>query len=144
MAERLSGVGQLRGFIREVGKMPADLRKELRPALRESAQPALADAKQNAGWSNRIPGATRLSVSFSKRTPGVALTVDRRKAPHARAFEHGGQSGWFRTPVFGNRKVWVRRRARPFLWPAAKPWVENIDADIGRAVDNVTERMGFK
>jgi hypothetical protein len=139
-----SGIESLQNLIADLGKMPADLRKELRPALRKSAEKPLAQAKLNASWSTRIPGATRLSVGFSKRTPGVALVVNKNKAPHARVYENNGRDGFFRTPVFGNRKKWVSRRARPFLWPAAKPWTEDVNRDIGKAVDDVTKRLGFR
>jgi hypothetical protein len=139
-----SGNEAFRDLVQEIGKMPNELRKEIRPMLRRSAQPALAAAKQNASWSSRIPGATRISVGFSKRTPGVALVVNKNKAPHARAYEHGGKDGKFRSPVFGNRDNWVSHTARPFLWRAAEPWMNRVDADVGEVVDKVSRDLGFK
>lgn len=141
---RRSGNRQLQGFVREMGKVPNELRAEIRPVLRESAQRALQQARRNAWWSSRIPGATRISVGFSKRTPGVALVVNKNKAPHARPYENKGRQGSFRHPVFGDREKWVSQTARPFLHRAAEPWAKEIDADIAKVVDKVSRDIGFK
>lgn len=138
-----SGTKELRDFIKEIGKLPADLRKELRPALQRSAEKPLAEAKRNASWSRRIPGATKIAVSFSKRYAGVALKTSRGKAEHGRVYEHGGQPGTFRHRVFGH-DVWVEAKARPFLWPAAKPWLESTDELVGNVVDTVARQYKFK
>jgi hypothetical protein len=147
---------ELRRLVRDLGKLPDDMRRELRPALLVTGQEALARARANASWSKRIPGATRLAVSFAKRRPGVALVVNLRQAPHARALENLGQQGTFRHPVpdtrrrgvraavRGDARLWVSQRARPFLFPAARAEWERIDADIGAAVDAAARRHGFK
>lgn len=143
MGRRNPGAAQLRQFIVQFDKFPKELRQELRPALKDSAAPALAQAKKNAAsWSKRIPRATRVAVSFAKKRPGVRLVVNRKKAPHARPYEHGGRGGTFRHPVFGNRDVWVSQRARPFLWPAAKPWMATVDKNVGAAVERAARRLG--
>lgn len=143
MPKLKSGNEQLRDFVRDMGKLPDEIRREIRPVLRRSAQGPLQDARRNASWSSRIPGATRISVGFSKRTPGVALVVNRHKAPHARPYENQGKQGTFRSPVFGNRDKWVDHQARPFLYKAAEPWMDDIDAEVGGVVDKVTREMGF-
>lgn len=139
-----TGNQQFRNLMQDVGKMPNEIRKEIRPVLRRSAQPALSGAKKNASWSSRIPGATRISVGFSKRTPGVALVVNKNRAPHAHAYENKGKPGKFRTPLFGDRSHWVSHTARPFLHKAAEPWMNHIDADVGKVVDKVSRDLGFK
>lgn len=139
-----SGNRQLREFVRDFKKVPNDIRREIRPVLRQSAQGPLQQARRNAAWSSRIPGATRISVGFSKRTPGVALVVNKNKAPHARPYENQGKAGSFRHPVFGDRETWVTQPARPFFYEVAKPWAKDIDADIGKVVDRVTRDIGFK
>lgn len=138
------GNAALRDLVADLGKVPNEIRREIRPVLRRSAQPALRRAKENASWSSRIPGATRISVGFSKRTPGVALVVNKNKAPHARAYENDGRPGRFRAPLFGNREQWFSHKARPFLYRAAKPWMDEVDADIGKVVDKVARRAQFK
>lgn len=138
-----SGTKELRDFIAEIGKLPNDLRKDLRPALQKSGEKPLAQAKRNASWSTRIPNATKVAVSFSKRYAGVAIKTSKAKAPHARAYEHGGQPGTFRHRVYGH-DVWVESKARPFLWPAAKPWLESTDELVGDVVDTVARQYKFK
>jgi hypothetical protein len=134
----------LKDLIADLGKMPPELRKHLRTDLRESAQRPLADAKARASWSKRIPAATRLSVSFSKRKPGVALTVRRLTAPHARPLENQGRPGTVRHPVFGRRDRWAAQPARPFLWPAAQPWVADTDRRTSEVVLRVAREHGFR
>jgi hypothetical protein len=155
MAKRNS-TDELRRLIRDLGKLPADVRGELRPVMRKAGQQALVKARANASWSTRIPAAIRLSVSFASRRPGVSLVVDRRRAPHGRPFENLGQPGSFRHPVpntrrrglraaaSGDRRRWVSQRARPFLFPAAEDAMQQIDADIGAAVESAARRHGFK
>ncbi|MBX6382163.1 MAG: HK97 gp10 family phage protein [Microbispora sp.] len=140
----VTGTEELRRFIADLGKVPEEIRKELRPRLRKVGQAALTDVKARASWSSRIPGATRLSISLAKRDPGVSIVVDRKKAPHARPHEHGGRPGTFRHPLFGNRQRWVEQRARPFLWPGARPHFEQADRDIAAAVDEVARKAGFR
>ncbi|MDH2429318.1 HK97 gp10 family phage protein [Sphaerisporangium sp. TRM90804] len=144
MAQPRTGTDDLRSLIRSLGKLPDDMRKELRPVLRKAGQEALTQARANASWSTRIPKATKLSVSFAKRRPGIALTVNAARAPHARALENLGAPGFFRHPLFGNRRRWVRQKTRPFLWPAARAQLSQVDSDIAAAVDVAARKHGFK
>lgn len=139
------GTDELRRFIRSFeGGFPADIRKELRRPLRKAGQKAQALARDNAAWSTRIPAAIRLKISFTTRRPGVILEVDRRKAEHGRVLENLGKPGTIRHPVYGNRRVWVRQAARPYLFPAAKAAMEQMDADIAAAVDLAARKHGFR
>ncbi|MEU8279562.1 HK97 gp10 family phage protein [Microbispora bryophytorum] len=126
------------------GPLPAEIRRELRPALRKVAEPVLAQAKANASWSTRIPGAIRISTSFSRKTAGVAITVSAGKAPHARPFEHLGRPGTFRHPRFGDREKWVSQTARPFLFPAVSSADEDLVRETGRVVDQTARKHGFR
>lgn len=139
-----SGNKDLKEFRAQFDKFPAEVRKKIRPALVRGGRPALSEAKRNASWSSRIPQATRLSVGFSKRTPGAALVVSHAKAPHAHAYENKGKPGTFRSPLFGNREIWITHQARPFLYRAAETWQQEFDSDVGKVVDQVSRDMGFK
>jgi hypothetical protein len=110
----------LRLLVQELGQMPAVIRTGLRVGFRKAGQGVLADARSNASWSSRIPGAMSLRTSTKANSAGVFIRVDARKAPHARPYEGvTGRNDSFRHPVFGNREVWVAQRTRPFLFPAA-------------------------
>ncbi|WP_327047290.1 HK97 gp10 family phage protein [Microbispora sp. NBC_01189] len=126
------------------GPIPAEIRGELRPALQRVAEPVLAQAKTNASWSSRIPGAIQISTSFARRSAGVALTVSGKAAPHARPFENLGRRGNFRHPVFGDRERWVSQGARPFLFPAVAGADEELVRETGRVVEQVARRHGFR
>lgn len=127
-------------LIKELGKIPKDLRTALRPGLREAGQEVAEDARRRASWSTRIPRAIRVSTTFSGRTPGVSVVVNKNKAPHGRPFEHGGGPGEFRHPVFGNRQVWVSQKARPFLYPALVAKGDEAAKKIADVVDVVVRK----
>lgn len=135
---------EIRRLIDDLGKIPKDLKIKLRPGLREAGQVVRDRARLNASWSRRIPAATRVSVGFSKRNPGVAVQVNRQRAPHARPFEHGGKEGTFRHRVFGHRDRWVEQKARPFLAKAAEEKAPEAERKIADVVDRVTRDAGFK
>jgi beta-phosphoglucomutase-like phosphatase (HAD superfamily) len=138
------GTDELRRFVRSFEKFPTDLRTELRRPLRAAGERAQRQARLNAAWSSRIPGAIRLRVSFATKRPGVLLEVDKRRAPHGRVFEHLGREGYFRHPVFGRRSRWVRQRSRPFLFRAARAEMERMDTDIAAAVQVAAIKHGFR
>lgn len=127
-------------FVKHFGKVPQDVKREIRPALRAAGRIVADDAKRRAAWSTRIPKATRVSVALAQRRPGVSVVVNRKKAPHARPYEHGGRPGRFRHPVYGNRRVWVPQQARPFLEPALEARGDAAAAQIEQAVDRVLRR----
>lgn len=127
-------------FIHHFGEVPKDLKREIRPELRAAGEIVAADVRRRTSWSKRIPPATRVSVSFAKRRPGVSIVVDKNKAPNARPLNHGGMPGEVRHPVFGNRKVWVGMPARPFLEPALEARGDEAARLIEHAVDRVIRK----
>lgn len=140
---------EIERLIRDLDGIPKDLRRKLRPKLREAGEIVAAQARINASWSTRIPPATKVSTSFTLRRPGVSVTVNRKLAPHARPFEHGGDPGEFRHPVFqtfGTRRrtPWVPQRARPFLEPALRARGDEAGRRITDAVDEATRDAGFR
>jgi hypothetical protein len=142
--KRTSGTEELRKFVRQFPKFPAEIRREIRPMLRKIGQPALTAARQNASYSTRIPKATKLSVLLSKKGAGLRLTTSIAAADDSRALEHRGQPGMFRHPVNPSKTVWVNQKARPFLWPAVEPITKSVDNEIGTIVDQVARAHGFR
>lgn len=139
----LSGRAELQRLIRDLGTLPPDLRKELRPALRKAAHPVLMEMRSNASWSTRIPAATRIATSLASASgAGVTLKVSSGPAPHARPYEHGGAAGNFRHPVFGG-PAWVPQRARPFFYKAVDDKANEVRDALGDTVVEVAKRHGF-
>lgn len=118
------------------------LRRDLTKGLREAAQPVARQAKQNASWSRRIPGAVKVGVLTGQRSAGVVVRVDRKKAPHARPYENAGEQGTFRHPVFGSDR-WVAQRARPFLAPNSGQ-IADVERAVIKTLDTTMRRAGFK
>lgn len=133
---------------RDLARIPVELRKEVRPRLREAGQSVMDAAKGNAAWSSRIPGSLTLRTSFSERQAGVFIEANAKRAPHARVYE-GMVSDTFRHPVFQRsgqsrrQTPWVEQAARPFLWPAAQGGYEVVAEALGEAVDAVLAAHGF-
>lgn len=137
----LEGVDGVRSLAARFGRMPEDLRRELRPALRAAATPILSDMKARAGYSTRIPGAIRMTVSFDSRRGGIRFRVNADRAPHARVLErgnHGGRAETFRHPVFGDTDRWVSQPTRPFFFPALQAGRPAVRRNILTAVRKVT------
>lgn len=135
---------EARLLAQRLAKVPDELQKGLRPALRKGAEPIMAAAKANASWSSRIPGAIRLSTSFGQKNPGVTIRASARIAPHARPYEGaGGRGGTFRHPVYGDRDAWVTQATRPFLFPAVRAGRQGVIGELEHAVDDALARHGF-
>jgi hypothetical protein len=124
-------VGEL---IRDLEKIPRAVQRRLRPAIIGAGGDVLRRARLNASWSSRIPGATRLSVRFS-RNPGIDVITDGRRAPHASVYENEGREGMKAHPLFGNRRHWYRFAARPYLAPAMDAEAPAAAARIGDVID---------
>lgn len=131
-------------LVKELRKVPQELKRELRPGLRAAGRVVADDAKRRASWSSRIPRAIRVSTTFGKRNAGVSVVVNKNKAPHARPFEHGGRSGKFRHPRWGDREHWYSQTARPFLYPALLAKGDEAAEQIADVVDRVTREAGFR
>lgn len=138
------GTAELRWFIKQLGKMPKDIRQDLRSKLKGIGQAALFSVRFHAMWSRRIPRATRLSIGLSKRNPGLAIVVDKNRAPHARPYENQGDEGTFRHPLFGDRHNWYSQLARPFLEKGARPHFAKADAELVDVVDAAARKAGFR
>lgn len=132
-----------RALIRALTEIPREFRRELRAALTKAGRPVLREAKRRASYSSRIPGALRLSVILTGKSPSVAITANKERAPHARPLENLGEPGTFRHPVFGNRSNWVSQRARPFMAPAITTHADESAEAVADAVDKASRKHGF-
>lgn len=132
-------------LVRDLQRIPVELRKELRPRLTAAGNEVLGDARANAAWSSRIPGALTLRVSFAGDRAGVYIEANAKRAPHARVYE-GLVADVFRHPVFARRgrsAPWVAQAARPFLLPAARGGFEAVVDAVDDAIDTVLTQHGF-
>lgn len=129
------------GLVAAFGKVPAEVRTAIRPAVREAGNLIAGKAKQNASWSSRIPGAISVTSSITS-SGGAVVRVNSQTAPHARPYEgRGSPGGFFRHPVFGNRENWVPQQTRPFLKPAVESEADKAKALIATAVTETTSRL---
>lgn len=136
-------------LVSDLDRMAAEVRRNLRPALRKAAEPVRADAARRASWSTRIPDAISVRPTFAQGGLGVVVRVSAAQAPHARAYEHGGRPGTFGHPVYADQTksrrewTWVRQRARPFFWPAVQANQDRVVQAVADATDEAARRHGF-
>jgi hypothetical protein len=143
----------LEALIADLGKMPAALGREMRPALVKVAQPILLDARRRASWSSRIPAAISIRTSLASKNPGVRLVVDARMAPHARPYEMGSKKNGLRNlrhPVFADTVnqtreewTWVTEPTRPFFFDAFEDGASGVAAKSAAAVIAAARTAGF-
>lgn len=134
-----SFAAQLQRAAADLRAMPAEIRRGISPALKQVAEPMAAQARANASWSTRIPGAIKVSVTRR----GVIIRVAAKKAPHARPYEGITGGAEFRHPVMGNRDRWVTQRTRPFLEPAVKAHASKVRPALVELVEQVAQRHGY-
>lgn len=138
-----SGRAELRRLIDDLVKIPPELKRELRPAIKKGAQPMLEGMRSDTSWSTRIPAATRISSSLTGSQAGVSIVVDHRKAPHARPYENGGNDGDFRAPLFGDRERWYPHHARPFFAKNVREHKKDVEQAVAEAVTTTAAKHGF-
>jgi len=136
-----------RDFQKAIKKLSPETQKALNKEFRKLLRPLVAGAKRNARWSSRIPDAIRGQATMKQ----VGLRVDRKKAPHGRAYEAlrkgAVNAESFRHPVFagGDRLDWrwVEQRSRPFMLPTVNANREEFRAHALRAMGEAAEKAGW-
>lgn len=136
----------VRKLVNDIRKIGGTVSRELGKEFKRAAVPVAEQARSNASWSRRIPGAITTGVSRSRRFPGAQIKVAKGPAPHARLYEFGSgsRSRSFRHPVHGNRQVWVEEATRPFIRPAVRAKGEGFIKACDRAVDTAARASGFR
>lgn len=132
----------LKKLVYDFAKISKENKSYLRKNMRKIATPTLTKIRAAASWSTRIPGSTKIGTGFTARFTGVRIETDRRVSPHARPYEHGGQLGQYRHPVYADtskdRKLWtwVSAPARPYMYPTA---VEDLPDIADRMLDTLID-----
>jgi hypothetical protein len=122
--------------------MPLAMRSRLRLVVKAGAVSIAGQAKANAAFSSRIPGAIYVRSSSGTDVTGASATVgvSATKAPHARVLEDGNtgssSTSTFRHPVYGG-DTWVSQDMHPFLGPAKASKEKAITAEIAAAIETL-------
>jgi hypothetical protein len=130
----------------KLGSMPVALRARLRPTVKAAAASVAAQAKVNAAFSTRIPGAISVRSSRGTDVSGATATirVSAAKAPHARVLEEGNTNATstttFRHPVYGH-DTWVPQDMHPFLKPALDSKRAAIFTEIIAAIETLQAEL---
>jgi len=124
-------------------QIPEEFRRQVRPALQHAGTETLHEAIWRASaFSERIPHALSLSVSFASRKPGVTVRASLKVAPHARTYEGFIDPTW-RHPVFGHYETWVEQAAKPYLMPAVELTADRFLEDVRGVLNDVNARLGL-
>lgn len=136
----------VRKLVNDIRKIGGTVSRELGKEFKKAAGPVANQARINAGWSTRIPGALQVGTSRSRRFPGAQIKVSKDRAPHARLYEFGSGSRKksFRHPVYGDMETWVEESTRPFIRPAVRAKGNEFIKAADRAVDTAAKAGGFR
>lgn len=127
-------------FVRAVRRADKDAQRLLIKSIKKGVDGIVGLVKSEAGFSNRIPASVHASVTAK----GVSIKAGGSRAPHAAAFEHGGQGGEFRHPVFGHRDVWVAQAAHPFLQTTVFANESKLLDAAEAGIDNWLKELGAR
>jgi len=129
---------ELRDLAQHLRKVEPDLLKELQAGLKGAALTVAVEARLIAGFNSAsIPPTIR---PFARGLTAGVRAGGGKKGPLARLME--GPQPW-RHPVFGNRNVWRRQFAHPFLAPALLKESPNIERAALAAVEAAFLKAGF-
>lgn len=131
-------------LVQALGRLPAAVRAELKPAVREAAELVADAARSNASFSDWIPSAIVVETPLGAATAAV-VRVDSSQAPPGheplpRLEEFGVP--FFRHPVFGSDN-WVSQEGHPFLFPAVKEKGDEARDLIATAVHTAAVSVGL-
>ncbi|HET7329155.1 MAG TPA: hypothetical protein VFJ14_17930 [Nocardioidaceae bacterium] len=143
--ERLHAVA---AKLRAAGPQGKELRRGMRRAIQETAQPLVEDVKRRAlaiptsgtkstGLRAAIARATKLEIRASGSADHVSITVRGSLMPPGKSTlppAMDGTTRW-RHPVYGNANNWVSQDSHPYFTPA----VEHADPSITAAVIAVVD-----
>jgi hypothetical protein len=129
----------LNKLVRDLEESELGIVKETNVALREGAEIVAVKARGLASWSSRIPGSVRVGGAGAR----TVVKAGNTNAPHAAAYEHHGNPGTFRHPVYGNRSVWVSQAARPFLAPALASSEPQVVQTVVKKLDTMFASHGL-
>ena len=142
-----SGLGsaQMKQLARDLHRMGPAGRRSLRKRMAELSGPLLADARDRASWSKRIPDAISVRPVLRDNLVGVQLRVDAKKVPHARPFEGLVRPRSFKHPLFGDRDAdWITQATRPFAAPAVAAKAKDTKDAIHAAYEDAAREAGFR
>jgi hypothetical protein len=141
-----TGSLQLTELSRDLYRIGAAGRRNLRTDMERAGQSALSDARSRAGrWSRRIPASLSLRTQLTDTRVVVQLRSSARVAPHARSYEGlGHDTGSFRHPVYGRRDRWVQQSTRPSVWPAVAGRRREIEESVAAAYERAIRESGFR
>ncbi len=126
---------EVRRLIYDFEALPADLRRELRTALRRGGRIVQREARRRAAFSTQIPPHIQVSTQASAAGTGVTVSLSPDAPEHARLYE--GPEDWWH-PLYGNKRHWYLQAARPYIDPAVTAKqdevVEELDEAVGRAL----------
>ena len=149
---------QLGQELKEVDKkFASQIRKAVRTAVTEAGADIVAEARQEASFSRRIPGAIYVRPNFSVRSAGIRIVVNRREAPHARVLEFGNYDApptrpFFYHPVFGHKKGIrvgnvagiAKQNKHEFFFKAIKKKDAATEKRFLDAIDAACREVGFR
>ena len=89
--------------LKETDKLfAAGVKKRLREAVSLAGVDLVSAIKAEASWSDRIPKATSIAMTFGAKKASIRIRVDKKEAPHARGLEFGNSTAFSEKVINAN------------------------------------------
>lgn len=124
-------------FAKALRAAEPEIRKLLVLQLRAVGEIVAAEARAAIGGSRTIPATIKVRVSGAT----VSVVAGGAGVPLAGLLElgnmgnRGAAGATFRHPVFGNKSVWVEQSTHPFLAPAVRGKMDEVERAAVEALD---------
>lgn len=129
---------ELRRRIKNAGSVAAE---KVRDTL---AEPSPDDGPDTGEGRAALAAATKVTVSFSRRSAGARITTSASKlAGRHKGLLHVYNKESFRHPVFGDRADWVEQKGRPYFGTVITKMINReVINEIRAALDDATRKIG--
>lgn len=127
---------QLVKLARKLEGAPPRLSRDVRGRFRAIGRIVGDAARDEAGWSSRIPDTVKVRVTAN----AIVIEAGGPDAPHAALAE---LRGTWRHPLFGDKEHWYSETKPKFLTPAYEKSQAEVGEEMVRAIETTLHDLGF-
>jgi len=135
---------ELAAVMRDLRRTDPELAKAMKRNIRRAEQPAKAAVAASAVGAEMFKAsrAVKPNNRFTGKSAGLGLKVDAKIAPNARPLDKPNDGGFNKHPVWGNRRVWVKQKARYFFDRGANAAFDACQKEMEAALQDVVRFLG--
>lgn len=129
---------ELNDLARALRTVAPEITKALHSELKSTVEQNVTQ-RARMKWAENSSQRSTIQTRRSGLTVSVTAGRGENHPGQSHAFEHNGDAGTFRHPVYGNRDVWVDQEAHPFLGPSLIAGGNAVMTDVANAVERAID-----